>query len=107
MPDEEIGEIGLEVPIVWVGVDDQSVVLANQFAFQFNAPEEFILTIGQIAAPILLGTNEEKLEQLKRIAFVPVKTVGKFSMTQQRVKELIGLLQGQLEQYDRLAKEAK
>jgi hypothetical protein len=95
MADEE----GVEIPIVYVGVEDEPILLANQFVIQ-HQQNEFILTIGQIAPPILLGTEQERMEQAKQVAYVPVNVVGRFTFTRERLVELLQVLQTNLDRYD-------
>jgi cytochrome oxidase assembly protein ShyY1 len=89
----------IRLPIVYIGTEDVPVALANQFVIQ-HQQNEFILTVGQIAPPILLGTDEERREQAKNVAYVPVKVVGRFTFTRQRLAELINVLQTHLRKYD-------
>ena len=94
-------EPGVEIPLVYIGADDEPVLFANQFVVQHELLDEFVLTLGQLTAPILLGSEEEKMEQASRLAYVPVKVVGRFSFTRERVVELINALKENLETYDR------
>lgn len=89
----------LRVPLVYVGGEDMPVLLANNFVIQ-HEQNEFVLTIGQLIPPILLGSREERLEQAKRLSYVPVKIVAKIGLTRQRLVELISVLQTNLATYD-------
>lgn len=84
---------GFTVPLVWVDADDATVSFCNQVLFQQAGPDEYVLTLGHVVPPPILGTDEQRREQVRRVSFVPVKTLGRFSLTQQRVEELIGVLQ--------------
>jgi hypothetical protein len=93
-------EDGIALPIVYIGVEDTPALFANNFIVQHHQ-DAFILTLAQLSPPILLGTHEERLEQAKNVAYVPVKIVGRFSLTRDRVAELIGVLQENLATYDK------
>jgi hypothetical protein len=95
----------LQVPIIWVGVDDTQIVFANQFLGQFHQ-EEVILTLGQIAPPVLLGTPEQRVEEANRLGYVPVKAIARFGLTRKRLGELIGVLQETAANYDAQSGEA-
>jgi hypothetical protein len=93
-------ERGIEIPVLFVGVEDVPVLLANQFVIQ-HQQEEFILMIGQVAPPLILaGTPEEQLEQAKNISYIPIKVVGRFGLTRTRMTELIRILQDNLKKFD-------
>jgi hypothetical protein len=87
------------VPIIWE-IEDEDVAFANQFAVQ-HQPGEFVLTVGQLVPPLILGDEDDRREQLKRLSYVPVRVVGRFGLTRQRLTELIALLQENLENHDR------
>lgn len=92
----------LQVPIVWVGTEEVPVVLANNFFIQFVQPDqdEFVLTIGTVVPPVLIGTPEQMEEQARSVSFVPVRAVARLGLTRQRVVELRGILDTILRQYD-------
>ncbi len=96
----------IQVPIVWVGTDDVQVVLVNNFFAQFVQPDqdEFILTLGTVVPPALLGTPEQMAEQARAVSFVPVRAVARLGLTRQRVVELGRLLETILRQYDEARK---
>jgi len=63
------------------------------FRFLIQALEdEFIITVGQLAPPALIGEEADRIEQLNAIEFVPVKVVGRFGLTAQRMRELVEAL---------------
>jgi hypothetical protein len=99
MADEEQDRV--EIPLAWIGVEDVPVLATNQALVQFTAENEFVLTFGQLAPPILLGSEEERREQLKMITFAAVKPVARLGLTRQRVEELIRVLTENLENHDR------
>lgn len=96
----------VEIPIVFVGTEDVSVVLANQFVVQHQR-NEFILTLGQVTPPILLGNDEERFEQAKKVAYIPVKVVARVTFTRDRLVELIDILKKHLDKYDSVSGEER
>ncbi len=94
---------GRDVPLTWIGAEDLPVSFANMFVGQVQ-PEEnvFYLTIGQMVPPVLVGTPQEKAEQLKQIAYIPVKPIARLALTRPRLQELAALLQLNLDQYDQV-----
>ncbi len=89
----------LSRPLVWTGAEELPILYANQFLVQFER-HEFILTLGQVAPPIILGNDEDKLEQFRALTHVAVKSVGRVAMGRQRAVELADLLRRMVEQYD-------
>ena len=85
--------------VLWRGLDDTPVVLANQFVAQ-HEQDEIFLTIGQLQPPVLLGTDEERLEQARTLSFLPVNTVARLTLTRARLGELIEILQTHAAKYD-------
>ena len=90
----------IRIPTVFIGAEDAPIQFANQFVIQ-HQQEEFVLTIAQVVPPILLGTPEEKIEQAKQTAYVPIKVIGRYGMTRPRVEELIKALQDNLDNFDK------
>ncbi len=94
------GNLERQVPLTWVDVDDVPVFFANQFIIQHHQ-DEFILTIGQMVPPPLIGTIEEREDQLEQLDFVPVKPLARIAFTRARLLELVQALAGNGEIYDR------
>lgn len=84
----------------FVGAEEVPLLYVNQFAVSFQS-DEFILTVGQVSAPVLLGSPEEQVEQARQLEFVPINVVARFALNRQRFEELTGLLQRQMEFHDR------
>jgi hypothetical protein len=74
----------IELPVSWVGGDELPVLFANQFLVQTQGPHEFVVTVGQLVGPPLMGSPEEQAEQAAEISFVPVRTLARLSMTRTR-----------------------
>jgi len=87
------------VPVVYTDMEEVPIVFANQFIIQ-HQQDEFILTMGQLQPPLLLGSPEDRMEQVKKLTYVPVKVVAKFGFTRERLTELIKALQTNLRIYD-------
>jgi hypothetical protein len=94
----------IQIPVAWVEADETPILLANQFLSQFQQ-DEFILTLGQVAPPALLGTDEEKLKEARSLSFIPVKVLARFGLTRSRVEELIGVLQQTIANYESQTRE--
>ena len=89
------------VPKSWIGVDQVAVFAANEFVISHvPVSGEFIVTVGHIAPPVLLGTDEEQRAQAEQFVFVPVRTIGRFSLARLHVEQLIGALQANLARYN-------
>jgi hypothetical protein len=95
-----VAEQEIQVPIVWVGVEDTPVYASNQMLIQFSAANEFILTFGHLTPPVTLGTPEQQREQAEMISFVPVRPVARVGFNRQRLQELITVLQDNLRNHD-------
>ena len=90
-----------EIPTAWIGAEDLPILFVNTFVGQVQAEEgAFYLTIGQTLPPALIGTPQERAEQLEQIAYVPVKPVARLALTRSRMEELVAILQMNLENYD-------
>jgi hypothetical protein len=99
MPDDELQEI--EVPLVWLGLEDMPIFTANQFLGQVQ-DDEFFIAIGQATPPPITGrTADERRAQAKAITAVPAKTLCRLGMTRHRVEELIRVLTNTLEIHDK------
>jgi hypothetical protein len=95
----------IDVPIVWVGVEDIPIQYVNQAIGQVGRGGEFFLSLGQLTPPPLVGTPEQQAEQAQQISYVPIKPVARLGLTRLGVEELIGVLQQTLQNYDRVQKE--
>lgn len=87
---EKLEAIDIETDLV--GLHDVPLMAANLFIAQVHQ-DEVILTIGQAAPPVVMGTSEEVREQLKQIDKVPARVVARLSLTPLRLRQLIGILQ--------------
>jgi hypothetical protein len=94
-------ETTLNVPVIWDGVEDVPLVLANQVLGQVGHQGEVILTFGQITPPILQGTLEQQAEQASEIPFVSVKPMARVALTKAGLDDLIRVLQATQKNYER------
>ena len=70
-----------DVPIKWVDEDNLHTLAANQFVLTTGTPwDEVILSVGQVSPPVLIGTPEEQLTQVKELDFLPVRMLARFSI---------------------------
>ena len=90
---------GRQVPAVWENLDGVPVLLANQFIIQ-HFQDEFILTVGQMVPPALLGDEQARTAQLQRIEQVTVRPLARIAFTRARLTELIETLAAHREKYD-------
>ena len=93
MPDEQVA-----LPFFFLGSEDVPIVLSNLQVVQ-HVQQEFIITFGQFSPPVVLGTPEEQMEQVKSKPYLPVKTVARMAMSPQRVGDLIKALQENLDRW--------
>jgi hypothetical protein len=101
MPDDQQPE-PFQVPLVWVGVDEAPIHFTNQMLGQFVGREELVLTFGQAAPPALLGSYEERLEQMRQISYVPVRVIARLSLTRSRLAEFHRVIGETLDNYDKM-----
>jgi hypothetical protein len=98
---------GIAVPAAWLGVEDVPILLANAFVSQFDAQtlDALILTVGQVTMPAITGaTLEEREEQARQVAFVPIKPIVRLALTPARAREVIATLEANLDQLDQAIK---
>ena len=91
---------GHEIRVVWENPDSVPVFLANQFMIQ-HFQDEFILTIGQMVPPAILGDEAQREARLREIEQVSVRPLARIAFTRARLVELIQTLAAHGEKYDR------
>ena len=84
-------------PRRWIELEETPILLANAFLIQYE-PHEFVLSLGQSAAPIV-GIPDLVDEP---DGPVPIHALARFGLTRERAEELIALLQTKLEEHDRM-----
>jgi hypothetical protein len=90
----------IAIPVQYVGADETPIMFVNVFLVQVNQ-DEIILSIGQTAPPILVGSPEEALAQARKIRAHPIRITARYGMTPTRARELAGLLAGQVDLYEK------
>ena len=88
------------LPIVREGIEDVPILFANDFVVQTHETE-FILTVGQLQPPVLIGSAEERREQLDRAGYVSVRVVARLGLTEQRMGQLVEVLSQHWERYNK------
>jgi hypothetical protein len=102
VPDESDPR-AVQIPVASLGVEDVPVLFASAFTSQFDPQtlDSLILTVGQVTPPAVAGaTDEEREEQLRSIAYVPIKPVVRLGLTEARARELVATLQANLDQLE-------
>jgi hypothetical protein len=85
----------------WVDFDETPILFANHFLVQ-HEPDEFVLSLGQVTGPPVIGTPEEIHVEAERASTVPIATLARVGLTRGRLVELISILQANLEDHDRM-----
>lgn len=85
-----------QVPIAWVGLDEERVFTANQFVSQF-VKDQFIVSFGMLVPPPILGDEEQRKKTIEEISHVSVQPITRVALTPRHMRELIGVLQENLE----------
>jgi hypothetical protein len=86
----------------WIDFEEQPIVFANHFLAQ-HQPDEFVLTLGQVTGPPVVGTPEQIRAEARTASHVPIHTLARVGLTRHRLVELIAILQSTLEDHDRLS----
>jgi hypothetical protein len=89
----------IEIPLAFIGAEEAPMQAANSFVVQHQA-DEFMLTVAHVAPPLLVGTPEEQARQGSQLPFLPVNVLGRYSLTRQRLEELLQALQSNLGKFD-------
>jgi hypothetical protein len=76
-----------------VGAEEIPIVFISHFLGQVDEKGDAILTFGQTTPPALTGTPQEVLAQARRLAYVPVRPVARFSLSRPRLVELLEIVQ--------------
>lgn len=93
---QDPAEVERALTVRWTGVEEIPIHTANQFLVQVDAigdrPDQLVLAVGQVTPPPVLGTDQEKLEQMRTLEYVQVLPLARYSITPGRLRELIDLL---------------
>ena len=88
-----------QVRLLWIGLDEQPVFAANQILAQVEQ-DEIYLTFGSYTPPALLGTAEEKRDQIEHLGYVPVRPISRLAITRRRLDEVLTVLTELKDLYD-------
>jgi hypothetical protein len=94
----------IQIPIVWEGLDELPVYSTSQILSQFT-DDMFVISFGMLTPPALIGTPEERREQAKSIGYVPIRPIVRLGLTENRVEQLIAVLQENLRNFRNAAGE--
>jgi hypothetical protein len=89
----------VQLPLLLEGADQVPILHSNVFLSQEHQ-NEFFVTFGQVSPPILLGTPEQQRKQAQELSYVSAKVIFRLALSRARLKELIDVLQKQLDLYD-------
>lgn len=96
--DEIEGTVEGGVPIEWYDGGGIITRYVTNMVVQ-GSRDEFILGFYEIKRPIILGTPEEQLEQLKTLSAVRANCVARIVVTPRKLKEFLELLNDNYQQY--------
>ena len=94
MPEDQ----GKPVKVHWDIPPDAVAQYTNNFVVQ-HTPDAFFLSFFQIRQPIIIGTPEERKEQLDQIDSTTARFVTQVAMSPAQMAQLVKVLQGNLEKY--------
>ena len=89
-----------DIPLAWVGFDEEQVVLVNQFLLQTQPDQSIVFGLGQAIAPPKLGDPDQVAQQVAQIEFIPVRTLARVAMTEVKLRELSAMLDAHLSKVD-------
>jgi len=85
-------------PLEWVDAGGVRIEHADHFALQRGEEDgTFVLVVGQVDMPLLLGDVEAQQERVKALPYVAVRVIGRYSLTLLRLDQLTQLLVRQAE----------
>jgi hypothetical protein len=85
--------------LVYVGAEETPAVLCNHVHSQYHQ-DVLVVTFGQVLPPILIGTEQEQIDQAKQLSYVPVNVLARLGFTPDRLREVIDALQRNLDAYE-------
>jgi len=72
---------------------------ATNFVAQ-HTPNEFVLSFYEVCPPVLLGSSEENRQQLEEMGYIAASCVARLILSPSGMRELIGVLEANLERYE-------
>ena len=105
MPEDQ--QQSVEVPLAWTGLDSLDALTANEFLITPDAHDDLLhLTVGFVSPPVLMGSDDEQMQQLRDLRYVTVRALGRFALTHDRARRLADILNESLERYNKSARGA-
>lgn len=84
----------LALPLEWVDAGGVRIEHVDQFALQRGSEDgTFVLVLGQVDLPLVLGDIETQQERMRALPYVGVRIIGRYSLTPRRLEELMRLLE--------------
>jgi hypothetical protein len=91
----------MDIPVVWEGLEDVPILLANNALGQVGQQDEIILSFGQLTPPAIYGDMERQRQQAQELQRIAIKPVARLGLTRAALDDLIRILQGTRENFDR------
>ena len=88
-----------EVKLSWVGLEATPIHVVNHFASQFD-DSLFYVSFGLATPPLLGGSPQERQKQLELLDVVPIDTKARVSLTPRAMRQLIDVLQRNLQGFE-------
>jgi len=89
-----------DIPLAWVGFDELPIHYANQIIVQYQPEGSFLIGVGQVLTPALIGEPAEMAEQLDHVEFVPIRPLVRVALTEQTMRELAAVLDASIAKAD-------
>lgn len=95
---EPIEGMSISVRADWVDLNDVPVLAANAFLGvlsvpnQTGVPDGLVVCVGHANAPVFVGTEEQNEAQLRALSTLPVTVLARYSISRDRLVEMIGTL---------------
>lgn len=97
----------VELRLTWIGLEDVPIMYVNQAIGQVDDQGEIIVTFGQATPPVLLGSKDERAQQVQSFPFVQVRPITRLAFGRQRLEEIIGILQVTLDNQTRVLEDQR
>jgi hypothetical protein len=88
---DESSAAGFTLPVIWSGWETTPLQFANQFILQHNGPDVF-LTVGSLAPPVLVGSQDEMRAQAEAMSHVPAQIIARLVLSVEGTQQLAGAL---------------
>ena len=109
--DRKPEEVSIEIPLRWRNLESLPVLAANQTLVQVDQaagrPDLVLLVFGHVAPPAVIGTAEEQAAQMAELSEIAVQPLVRLSLSPQRLRELVQLLQQTVKRWPGAPEEEK